>query len=253
MRGGFGRGVVVGAATTTVVLMTATALAGTGVGGVFNLGQVNSVNATTTLTGARAGKMLQVTNTSAGAGATGIGITVPAGKPPLTVNSSKRVDHLNADMVDGVDADGFFRKGSSAGGALKGNYPNPGLRAPEASHVVGTAGEPVFPSGWHQFPSFAVVQAGFYKDPFGIVHLQGVVQCTPTGPEMCTPGFYERIFTLPAGYRPAANVEFPVESNLSFGAIVVKGGGGDDDGHVVVQAGQPQAYVALDGITFRAA
>jgi hypothetical protein len=33
----------------------------------------------------------------------------------------------------------------------------------------------------------------------------------------------------------------------------VKGGGGQDDGHVVVQAGQPQAYVALDGITFLAA
>jgi hypothetical protein len=81
MRGGFGRGVVVGAATSTVVLMAATALAGTGVGGVFNLGQVNSVNATSTLTGAKAGRMLQVTNTSAGAGATGSGSPFPRASP----------------------------------------------------------------------------------------------------------------------------------------------------------------------------
>jgi hypothetical protein len=33
----------------------------------------------------------------------------------------------------------------------------------------------------------------------------------------------------------------------------VKGGGGPDDGNVVVQAGQPESYIALDGITFLAA
>jgi hypothetical protein len=49
-----------------LVLATATALAGSGVGGVFNLGQTNSVNATSTLTGGVGGPQLKVANTGAG-------------------------------------------------------------------------------------------------------------------------------------------------------------------------------------------
>ena len=50
-------------ATLVLVLIPAMALAGTGVGAVFNLGKTNKVNAQSTLTGSAA-KMLQVTNTS---------------------------------------------------------------------------------------------------------------------------------------------------------------------------------------------
>lgn len=49
-----------------VVLVAANALAGTGVGGIFNLGQTNSANQTSTLTGASNGAQLQVTNTASG-------------------------------------------------------------------------------------------------------------------------------------------------------------------------------------------
>jgi len=45
------KGVVVGSICSMVVLLTATAVAGTGVGGVFNLGQENTVNAQTSLKG----------------------------------------------------------------------------------------------------------------------------------------------------------------------------------------------------------
>jgi hypothetical protein len=109
MKHPFFKGVALGAITSTVVLIAATALAGTGIGGVFNLGKTNTVNETTTLTGAKAGKQLQVTNTSIGAGATGIGINVKPGKPPLTVNSSTRVANLNADKLDGVDSKGLIQ------------------------------------------------------------------------------------------------------------------------------------------------
>src|SRR3954467_4795119 len=91
------------ASVMTVMLCTAAAaLAGTGVGGIFNLGQSNSVNATSTLTGSKAGPMLTVNNTNTGTGATGVNVPTPAGKPPFTVSTSTKVSALNADMVNGL-------------------------------------------------------------------------------------------------------------------------------------------------------
>jgi hypothetical protein len=75
---------------------------------VFNLGRTNTVNATSTLTGSTAGRMLQVTNTSTGTGATGIGIKVASGKAPLAVNSTTKVANLNADLLDGMDSTRFL-------------------------------------------------------------------------------------------------------------------------------------------------
>jgi hypothetical protein len=53
MRTGFLKGVVLGAIVSTLTLAASVALAGSGIGGVFNLGQPNTVNKTTTLTGTR--------------------------------------------------------------------------------------------------------------------------------------------------------------------------------------------------------
>jgi hypothetical protein len=107
--GSFSRGILLGAVASTLVLIAATALAGTGVGAVFNLGKTNSVNRTSKLVGATAGRMLQVTNTSARRGASGIGIDVARGKPPLRVDSSTKVVHLNADELDGRDSREFVK------------------------------------------------------------------------------------------------------------------------------------------------
>jgi hypothetical protein len=71
MRGSFLKGAVVG--LVCAVLGGATvALAGSGVGGVFNLGESNSVDAKTALTGAYGETQLEVTNTGGANGVQGV-------------------------------------------------------------------------------------------------------------------------------------------------------------------------------------
>src|SRR5947209_20168027 len=53
---------LLGAAATALVFVTATAVAGSGIGGIFNLGETNSVNAQSTLTGTSTGSQLRVVN-----------------------------------------------------------------------------------------------------------------------------------------------------------------------------------------------
>jgi hypothetical protein len=55
MNSKFVRGALFGALVAAVTLVSSVAFAGSGIGGVFNLGESNSVNATTTLTGSTAG------------------------------------------------------------------------------------------------------------------------------------------------------------------------------------------------------
>jgi hypothetical protein len=104
----FLRGGAAGAAVV-VVLTAATAVAGTGIGERFDLGQTNRVNQTSVLTGADAAPMLTVRNTSGAAGAAGVNIAVEDGRPPLKTNSDTRVANLNADTVDGYDANDLLR------------------------------------------------------------------------------------------------------------------------------------------------
>src|SRR5438105_2473150 len=118
-------------ATVLAVSIPAVALAGTGVGGVFNLGVTNTVNKLTSLVG-KTSKMLQVTNKSgaATAGAIGatskghgaptirannsgggpaLGLSVKPGAAPFTVNSSTMVAKLNAALLGGKSASAFQR------------------------------------------------------------------------------------------------------------------------------------------------
>jgi hypothetical protein len=131
MKSSFLKGVALGAAVAGLVLTATSAVAGTGVGGLLNLGEKNSVNAGTTLTGKVAGSQLQVTNASTKSGATGIGIRVAAGRPPLAVNSDAEVANLNADLLDGHGASAFLSaKGTAVNSAeLGGNPPSAYLSA----------------------------------------------------------------------------------------------------------------------------
>jgi len=59
------KGVVVGSTCSMIVFLAGSALAGNDVGGIFNLGQQNTVDATSSLAGSVAGPQLRVTNSNA--------------------------------------------------------------------------------------------------------------------------------------------------------------------------------------------
>src|SRR6476646_5741678 len=94
------------------VSLSGTAWAATG--GNFILGQGNGATTQTGLTGDLAGRALQLTNTNTGAGATPLGLTAGAGRPPFVTNSGTKVPNLNADKLDGVDSTGFLAVGGKA-------------------------------------------------------------------------------------------------------------------------------------------
>jgi hypothetical protein len=93
----------------TVGLASA-ALAGTGVGATFNLGNTNTVNALSSLVGSVAGPALTVDNNSSVAGATALRLEVEPGKPPMTVNSTAEVHGLNVDSLDNRNSSEFLQE-----------------------------------------------------------------------------------------------------------------------------------------------
>jgi hypothetical protein len=102
----FGKGLMAGAAGAAVVLAITAATNGTGIGAVFNLGQTNKVNATSTLTGKTNGPMLTVNNSGHG---TALNMHVTSGHAPFSVNSSTKVANLNASLLGGIGPAGFVQ------------------------------------------------------------------------------------------------------------------------------------------------
>lgn len=64
-------------------------------------------------------------------------------------------------------------------------------------HTVGSAGEPALENGWTYAGSGPVT--AFFRDAVGGVHVKGRVT-----------GGTSQVFTLPAGYRPADTLQYPV-------------------------------------------
>jgi hypothetical protein len=131
----------------------------------------------------------------------------------------------------------------TAGGALTGSYPNPGLVPAEAVRLVGAPGQPTFDVNWTNVGTrsgVAFQPAGFYKDPFGTVHLQGDVQ-RPTGTDAT-------IFVLPPGYCPTGGIEdFPAYGDGGTAAgVAVR-----PDCSVVYVAGVT-TFIGLGAVSFRA-
>lgn len=101
------KGAAVGAVASTIVMISATAVAGTGVGGVFNLGKTNTVNKQSTLTGTSSSASLRVSNSGTGPA---LRLEVAVGKPPMTVSSGAgKVANLDADKLDGLDSSNFYK------------------------------------------------------------------------------------------------------------------------------------------------
>ena len=93
----------------------------------------------------------------------------------------------------------------------------------------------------------ADVPLRFWKDPFGVVHLEGAVE------RASVPADFTTIFDLPVGYRPGLDYQiFPVltlghnDTAEQLGYLQI-----DDDGRVMYVGGKV-GYFSLDGVTFRA-
>jgi hypothetical protein len=110
----------------------------------------------------------------------------------------------------------------------------------EPLHFVGAPGEAPFVAGWKNVES----PAAYWKDPFGTVHLEG--QATRSS------GTNTAIFVLPVGFRPAEEGFFEVYSSNDDKTTTLEVAG---DGTVELFSPEPgdEAFVALDGISFRAA
>jgi hypothetical protein len=113
----------------------------------------------------------------------------------------------------------------------------------EAWHLVGAAGEPAFMNSWTNYGG-GFSSAAFYKDPWGVVHLKGLVQAGTIG---------TTIFQLPSGYLPSEDLIFANRSNNASGEVRIDVGCAfifcSQD--VIAQAGS-NVWFSLDGISFRA-
>ena len=112
--GDFIKGAFAGGVGAAAMMTATVALAGTGVGGIFNLGVTNTVDETTTLNGSKAGPLLDVTNTNLNGQATAARFLTQPGRAPFVVTSSSQVKLLNADQIDGYSASSLNRGTISA-------------------------------------------------------------------------------------------------------------------------------------------
>jgi hypothetical protein len=109
------------------------------------------------------------------------------------------------------------------------------IREPSFRKIGGT-GQPAFANSWVNFGS-NWADAAFWRDPFGIVHLRGLIKSGTVG---------SAAFTLPPGFRPAVSETFGTISNGAVGRVDVL-----TNGTVTPATPSNNTYVSLSGITFR--
>lgn len=105
--------------------------------------------------------------------------------------------------------------------------------------TVDATQKPSYQNGWVDHGAGSE-PGGYYKDPFGRVHLSGLVGA---GTALTT------IFTLPSGFRPSATLSFVVLTGTpnQLGVVDVHA-----DGQVAHAYGAAD-YTQLNGISFRSA
>jgi len=204
-------------------------------------------------------RMIQLVNNSTGANASALGLQVGSGRPPFTVNSSTKVTNLNADQLDNLDSSAFARAKPLKWTAVKGT--SSGTVVPGTFRCL--TGEDGNPYCWQNYGG-GYTSAAFSKDPFGIVHLTGLVFCrvfSGGGFGPCVGKFsnlhLHEIFYLPTGYRPAAEEIFTSLSYTSATSpaqeILTRIDVRPDGAVTVPYEGDSYDYVSLDGLTFPAA
>jgi hypothetical protein len=156
------------------------------------------------------------------------GIQGPEGPPnPNAVNAQ------NADKLDNLDSTAFASSSTQAFQAVSSFN--------VCTHPLGS----IFGrTAWTNYAAPSFNAAAFYKDPWGIVHVRGLVRQAQSGiiPPACS-----NIFTLPAGYRPAREEIFAATSADAFGSVRVL-----TNGAVNMTVGNG-VWISLDGISFKAA
>lgn len=252
----FLKGALVGGIGATLVLMGSAALAGTGIGSVFNLGQNNTVNKASVLAGTTGGDQLDVLNSSTASNATAgtflgksatagalrayntgggpaLALGVAAGKPPFTTNSATKVTNLNADKLDGLDSGAFARV-------------VPLVWQGMAFHCFTGPDDPVScAEGWN--PVYGPVAPTYSKDAFGLVHLRGNLDCESPVLGYCNhSGGHDTMLTLPPGFRPAAPEDFTTTSGAELVEIKVFPNG------AVADFSGPTTDLSVSGIAFSA-
>lgn len=100
----------------------------------------------------------------------------------------------------------------------------------------GRPGQPAFQNGWVNYGSGWQV-AGFWKDPFSVVRLRGLVKSGTVGSALAT---------LPPGFRPLVSETFSTISNGALGRVDVL-----TNGAIVPAPPSNNTYVSLSGISFR--
>ena len=122
------------------------------------------------------------------------------------VPSAANAAHANAaePLVNAGNADLLNGKNSSAFAAA----------GVDGWREVGAVGEPAFEEGWTNYGS-GYSTAAFYKDPWGVVHLKGLVKSGIFFDSIA------RVFRLPVGYRPAGHRVFATISNEAFARVDV--------------------------------
>lgn len=112
------KSVIVGIAVGTLLVASAPVIAD--VGDAVLQGRVNTVNQRTTIRGESAGSTLRLINSRAGAA--GLSVVVEPGSPPLRVTSKKKVENLNADLLDGRNAAYFATSKPRPGQTIVGAF-----------------------------------------------------------------------------------------------------------------------------------
>lgn len=154
----------------------------------------------------------------------------PAGSPDSPQQVREKLVQVDG-SGSGVDADTLDGQGASGfASATVENWTN----------VTYCPADPSTPgSNWQTYAPWNA-SVGYYKDPWGVVHLRGTID---GGVDWLSP------FVLPDGYQPPHHSRFTVPTGLSataVGSVLIDAGG-------VVYPPVSNGPVSFDGVTFKAA